>query len=124
MVSRETGPPTDAELQNLRSKISDLGSKIDARKTKTAGALGGGVFALLLAAGAAYDLIAGKSGVWLTLGITRESLIWAVCVLGAASFLMLSVGIVLIRTRDRGLSETLEELEQEYAALIESKRRG
>src|SRR5438876_1092041 len=39
----------DTQLEEMRSDISDLGYQVDSYKTKTAAALGGGVFLLLLA---------------------------------------------------------------------------
>src|SRR6185503_176251 len=66
----------DSRLKNLRSGISDLAYQIDTYRSKTAAALGAGVFLSFLATLAAYDLVTGKGGVWLALGITRETLVW------------------------------------------------
>jgi hypothetical protein len=111
----------DSQLNNLRSSISDLGHRIDSHKTTTAATLSGGVFLLLLAAGAAYDLVAGKSAVWLALGMTREDLIWVASGLGGGAMLLLALSFVRLRGRDRSLDARLDRMEQEYAELLEHK---
>ena len=119
----EPGPPTDAELQSLRSQISDLGYQIDSYKTKKAAAFGLGVFLLLLAIGAVYDLVTGHSGVWMTLGISGDGLTWIAGGLGVVSLALLGFGAGLVIRRDKSLPARLEEMESEYAALIESNER-
>lgn len=121
MRSRDSGLSTDVKLRTLRESISDVGHQIDSYKTKMAAALAGGVFALLLAAGAFYDLVVGKSGVWLLVGITREDLVWIAAGLGLFSAVLLGFGLLLLARRDRGLHEQLDRMEQEYADLIERK---
>jgi hypothetical protein len=123
MRSGEPGPPTDAELQSLRSKISDLGYQIDSYKTKKAAAFGLGVFLLLLAIGAVYDLVTGHSGVWMTLGISRDNLTWIACGLGLTSLALLGFGAGLVMRRDKSLPARLEEMESEYAELVERNER-
>jgi hypothetical protein len=123
MRSGEPGPPTDAELQSLRSQISDLGYQIDSYKTKKAAAFGLGVFLLLLAIGAVYDLVTGHSGVWMTLGISRDSLTWIAGGLGVVSLALLGFGAGLVMRRDKSLPARLEEMESEYAELVESTER-
>jgi len=71
----ESAESIDTQLTNLRSSISDLAHQIDLYKTKTGAALGGGVFLLLLAAGAYYDLIAGKAAAWSMIGLTHQTLL-------------------------------------------------
>jgi hypothetical protein len=114
----------EAQLRIMRSSISDLGYQLDSYKTKTAAALGGGVFLLLLAAGAAYDLVAGKVGMWLTLGATRESLVWITCGLGAGATILLVFGFLRVRRSEISAKARLEELEQEYANLLERRDAG
>jgi len=121
MRPRDSGLSTDAELRTLRESISDIGHQIDSYKTKMAAALAGGVFALLLAAGAFYDLAVGKSRVWLLVGITRENLVWIAIALALVSFTLLGFGLLLLARRDRGLHEKLDQMEQEYADLLERK---
>lgn len=123
MRSGEPGPPTDAELQSLRSKISDLGYQIDSYKTKKAAAFGLGVFLLLLAIGAVYDLVTGHSGVWMTLGISGDNLTWIAGGLGVVSLALLGFGAGLVMRRDKSLPARLEEMESEYAELVERNER-
>ncbi|HYV05190.1 MAG TPA: hypothetical protein VFB82_11415 [Blastocatellia bacterium] len=121
MRSGEPGPPTDAELQSLRSQISDLGYQIDSYKTKKAAAFGLGVFLLLLAIGALYDLVTGNSGVWMMLGVTRDSLTWIAGSLGVASLALLGFGAGLVMRSDKSLSARLDEMERDYAELLDAR---
>ncbi len=119
MPDSENVESRDAQLKNLRSSISDLGYQVDSHKTKTAAALGAGVFLLFLAAGAAYDLIAGKGGVWLFLGVTRETLVWITGGLGVTAAVLLIVGFWWVRLSDTGTRARLELMERDYAELLE-----
>ena len=121
MSDPDTGKSLDAQLKNLRSGILDLGYEIDAYKTRTAAALGAGVFLLLLGAGAAYDLVASKVGMWSTLGVTREELIWITIGLGGAATILLASGFRRARGPDVSLRARLEQMELEYAELLEKK---
>jgi len=123
MRSGEPGPPTDAELQSLRSQISDLGYQIDSYKTKKAAAFGLGVFLLLLAIGAFYDLVTGNSGVWMMVGVTRDSLNWIAGGLGVVSLMLLGIGASMVLRTDKNLAAKLDEAEREYAELIECTTR-
>ncbi len=114
----------DTQLEKMRSRISDLGYQVDSYKTKTAAALGGGVFLLLLAAGAAYDLVAGKVGMWLTLGATRETLVWITSGLGAGATILLVFGFRRVRRSEISTKARLEQMEQEYADLLERREAG
>ncbi len=114
----------EAQLKKMRSSISDLGYQVDSYKTKTAAALGGGVFLLLLAAGAVYDLVAGKVGMWLTLGATRETLVWITSGLGAGATILLVFGFRRVQRSEISAKARLEELEQEYADLLERRDAG
>jgi hypothetical protein len=111
----------DAQLEKLRSGISDLGHQVDSYKTKTAAALGGGVFLLLLAAGAAYDLAANKSASWLMLSVTRETLAWIAYGLGGFAIVLVVLALIRIRRRDVTLDVRLDQMEQEYAEMLEHK---
>jgi hypothetical protein len=111
----------ETQIKSLRSSISDLGYHVDSYKTLTAAALGGGVFLLLLAVGGAYDLVAHKSGAWLTLGISRETLIWIVSALGGGAIVLLLFALVRMRRRDRNLDARLDRMEQEYADMLERR---
>jgi hypothetical protein len=114
----------EAQLKKMRSSISDLSYQVDSYKTKTAAALGGGVFLLLLAAGAVYDLVAGKVGMWLTLGATRETLVWITSGLGAGATILLVFGFRRVQRSEISAKARLEELEQEYADLLERRDAG
>jgi hypothetical protein len=109
----------NAQLQTLRSSISDLGYQVDSNKTKTAAALGAGVFSLLLALGAVYDLVTQKGGVWLILGVTRETLVWIASGLGASAAILLMLGFRLSRRADVGIRADLDLMERKYAELLE-----
>ena len=113
--------PRDAQLEKLRSSINDLGHQVDSYKTKTAAALGGGVFLLLLAAGAAYDLLAQKSASWLMLGVSRATLTWIAYGLGSCAIILVSLALVRIRRRDVTLDVRLDQMEQEYSEMVENK---
>jgi len=108
----------DAQLKTLRSSISDLGHQVDSEKTATAGALGGGVFLLLLGVGAAYDLFTNKGAAWLTLGVTRETLNWIAGAFGSGGIGLMVFALIRIRMRDTGVDVRLEQMEQEYAELL------
>ena len=113
----------EVELRNLRSAISDLSHQIDAYKTKTAAAIGGGVFSFLLAALAIHDIVVRKSGVWLARGITRETLIWTAIALVVSAVVLLCVGIARAKRRDVELEGRLERMEHRYAELLDRKAR-
>lgn len=121
MPHSESAESIDIRLRKLRAGISDLGHQIDSYKAKTAGAFGAGVFLFLLAAGAVYDLIAGRSAVWLARGATRETIPWIASGLGAASIVLLVLALARIKRRDTALDGKLEQMEKEYAELLESR---
>jgi hypothetical protein len=108
-------------LARLRSEISDEGHALDAYKAKTAAAMGGGCFLFLLAMLAIYDLYAGKTGVWLSVGITRDLLTWVGGALAAVSLALLALALLRQRRRDRTREARLAELELEYADLLDRK---
>lgn len=101
----------------LRSSISELGEQLDSYKSATAGALGGAAFLLLLAACGAYDLAAGKSGIWLAVGLSGESVRWLTGLLAAAGVLLLGLGLFRQVGRDRSRESRLAEMEEELAVL-------
>jgi hypothetical protein len=119
MPDPENYESIDDQLRNLRSNISDLGYEIDSFKAQTAGALGLGVFLLLLAALVAYDLVSGKQVVWQMLGVSRAALRWIAGVIGGTAVIFLSYGLLRIKRSDNEASARLEQMEQQYAELVE-----
>lgn len=83
--------------------------------------MGLGVFLLLLAALAAYDLLKGKAGVWASIGITRDMLSWMAYGLGAAAVLLILLALRQRGRRDRSREAELAELQEEYARLSEGQ---
>ena len=104
---------------SLKSQIRELGAEVDSYKTRTAAALGGGVFALLIAAGAVYDILSNKSSLWRTVGLSREELHWLAGLLTLAGAILLVIGIVRFRRQDRARGARLAALEEELAELGE-----
>lgn len=111
----------DDQLKHLRSSISDLGYQVDSSKTTTAAALGAGVFLLLLAAVVIYDLLVNNGGVWLELGVTRYALTLTVGALAGIATILLTLGIHRIRRSDLTAKARLEQMENEYADLVERR---
>jgi|SRR5215510_3946311 len=109
----------DVQLRNLRSSISDLGYEVDSFKAKIAAALGLGVFLLLLSAGAAYDLFSTKQLVWQMLGVSREALTWITAIAGSVAIGLLLYGFLLMRGADSDARARLEQMEEQYAELVE-----
>ena len=117
----------DTRIQDLRrrgsllkSQIEEIGAQVDSRKARTAAALGGSVFLLLMAAGAAYDIVNKKSSVWGAVGISREELHWLAGLFAAVGLLLLCVGVARTRRRDPSRDAKLAELELEMAELDDS----
>lgn len=121
MLDADSVDSLDDQLDELRSSISDLGYQVDAYKTKTAAALGAGVFFLFLAALGAYDLVASNGGVWLNLGLSHENVVWISSALGAGAVILLILGFLRVRASDNGVRAKLERMEREYAKLLERR---
>jgi len=119
MLDPDNCESIDDQLRNLRSNISDLGYEIDSFKAQTAGALGLGVFLVLLAALAAYDLFSGKQVVWQMLGVSRAALSWIAGAIGGVSVILLLYGLLRIKRSDNEAGARLEQMEQQYAELVE-----
>jgi hypothetical protein len=111
----------DARIKQLRRKIDDLGYEIDAYKSRTAAAMGGGLFLLLLAAGALYDLATGNASIQFALGIARDQFYLLALALTVSSLALIATGIVRQRRRDRWREAELDELERELADMIERR---
>ncbi len=108
-------------MKDLRSRISEDAQAIDTYKAKTAAAMGGGVFLFLLAAVPAYDLLTGNTSLWFMLDITRDQLYWIAGALSLTSLLLLAMAAMRERQRDRAREIRLDELEEEFARLLERK---
>lgn len=119
-------PPTelnsiDKQLIELRSQISDLGYEVDLYKTGIAASMGGGIFLLLLAAGAGYDLITGRESIWSPIGVTHDLLMFIAWALGVAGVVLLIQGFARQRRRDRDRENRLAELERRYSRLLDDQ---
>jgi hypothetical protein len=111
----------DKRIVETRGRISDLGFEVDAAKTASALGMGGGVFLILLAALALYDLYTGKAGVWAAVGITRDALNWIAYGCGAAGAALIIQAVARRIRRDSSREAELEKLGEEYAKLIQQK---
>ena len=111
----------DRQLNETRSRISDLGHEIDARKATVARSMGAAVFLLMLSAGAGYDLITHNAALSVVLGVTRETLsrIALCCVL--AGLALLAHAVVRSRFSDRSRDAELARLEQDYADQLDRR---
>ncbi len=74
---------------------------------------------MLLAAGAAFDLVAREGGVWLSLGLSRETLLWIASALGVSATILLALGFRRVKLSDTGVRAELDRMEREYAELLE-----
>lgn len=130
MPEPNSGAPHSTELEaeslekrvsQLRSKIGDLAIEIDAYKANIARCAGGGVFLFALAGLATYDLLTGKSGLWLSIGVTHENLLWLAIGLGVASIAAFAYALILDKKRDTVRENQLAALERELEQLVSSK---
>ncbi|MBI3653701.1 MAG: hypothetical protein HY231_21935 [Acidobacteria bacterium] len=108
----------DHRVRELRAAIGDLAMAVDTHKTKVAGGVGGGVFLFMLAGLATYDLVNGKAGLWLSLGITRDLLLWLAMGLGLAALVAFAYALRLEKNRDHERDEKLQAMEQELQRLL------
>ena len=107
---------------SLESRIKELGAEADSYKAGSAAAFGGAVFLLLIAAGAAYDIVTRKSPLWRAAGLSRGGLHWLAGVFAVAGAALLGIGIFRTRRRNPARDETLAKLEDELADLDEKQR--
>ncbi len=112
----------DARIKQLRLKIDDLGYEIDAYKNKTAAAMGGGLFLLLLAAGALYDIVTGNASIQFALGVSSDQFYMLAFALAASGIALLIIGAIRQRKRDDGREAKLDEFERELADMLERKK--
>lgn len=126
-VAEKNNPSTpeavenDQRLNETRSRISDLGHEIDARKAAVARSMGGAAFLLMIAGGATYDLVTHNSALSIALGVTGETLLRIALCCGLAGIALLAHAIVRSRFRDRSRDAELADLEEAYADLQERK---
>jgi hypothetical protein len=106
----------------LRQRISETGDQIDSDKALTGSALGGCVFTALLAALAIYDLMTGKAGVWQAIGVSPGMLLLVAWLMGSISLLLLGLGPLRLKRRDRRRELLLVQLEEELADLLEQRQ--
>ncbi|HKV37700.1 MAG TPA: hypothetical protein VJX67_00695 [Blastocatellia bacterium] len=104
-----------ARTQLLKDEIRDLGHEVDSYKTKTAAAMGGGVFLVLLATGGLYDVAVGNDSIGVSVGISQPVFGGIVTAFGVAGLIFLAVGVFRARRRDRGREARLASLEEELA---------
>ena len=112
----------DRRMRELREQISDAGQQVDSYKARTAAALGGGVFLLLLAMGAWYEILAGTPSIWTAIGLTRTGFYFVAYVLAASSLGLFALAWIRERRRDLAREARLNELEEEFARLVERKK--
>jgi hypothetical protein len=110
-------------IRDLRSQISDLAIDVDSHKANIARCAGGGVFLFALAALATYDLFTGKSGLWLSIGVTHKNLLWLTLGLGAGSISAFICALVLEKKRDTVRENQVAELGKELEQLLKRKDR-
>jgi len=113
--------PIEKRMSDLRSLITQMGDEADSGRAKTAAALGGGAFALLLALGGIYDLATGNVSVQIALGVSRDLFTIIVIALTVSSLVLLAVALVRERGRSRAREEELDALEEELAQLLDRK---
>ena len=83
--------------------------------------MGGAVFLLMLAAGAAYDLITGNTALSVALGVTRETLTVIALGCGLGGLALLAHALVRSRRADQARAAELAVLEEEYADLLDAR---
>src|SRR5581483_979813 len=111
---------SERQLVELRGRISDMGYEIDSAKATSGMLMGGGVFLLLLALLAAYDLLNGKASIYAPLGVKRAMLQWIALgggIAGAAAMVKAWLG----RGRSHAREAELAALSEEYARLKENQ---
>jgi hypothetical protein len=93
---------------------------MDSRKAVVARSMGAAVFLLMIAAGAAYDLVTRNTAVSIALGVTHETLTRIALGCGIGGVVLLAHGFVRSRLSDQSREVELAALEEEYAELLEA----
>ena len=117
MTPPERSAPDNQVVAALRKDIRDLGNHVDSYKAGTAGAMGSGVFLLLLAIGGAYDLINHNTSISGAIGIILNAFRWLVIALGVAGTTLALLGFVRQQRRDHDREAQLANMEEELARL-------
>ena len=110
-----------ARISELKSQVRELGDAVDSYKARTAGAMGGAVFLLLLGVGGAYDLLNGNQSISTTIGVTQNLFKWVTIILGSTGLVLLLVALRRESKRDRTIERRLARLEDELADLLEDE---
>ena len=113
---------TEKRIIEVRASISDLGFELDAEKAGLGLAMGAGVFLIMLAGLAGYDLLTGKAGVWAAVGITRDTLNLVAFGCGGVAVALIAYALVRRLRRDRKREAELVKLQQEYLQLLDHKK--
>jgi hypothetical protein len=111
----------EKRILEVRSRISDLGFEIDAEKAGLGLAMGAGVFLILLGALAGYDLLTGKAGIWVAVGVTQDTLQWVAFGCGGVGAALIAQAAARRARRDRKRETELADLEEEYTQLLDRK---
>ena len=109
---------SNQRIRELRSQIRDLAIEIDAHKANVARCAGGGVFLFALGALATYDLLTGNSGLWLSVGVTHDNLLWLAIGLGVGCLTAFAFALILDKKRDTISEKRMAELERELDQLL------
>jgi len=120
-IAPDESSSTEKHIIEVRAAISDLGFELDAEKAGLGVAMGAGVFLILLAALAGYDLMTGKAGVWIAVGITRDTLNLIAYGCGGVGLALIAYALSRRLRRDRKREAELNKLEQEYSRLLDHK---
>ena len=111
----------ESQIAELRNQIGDLGSAIDTFKAKKGGAIGGGVFLMLLALIAIYDVRNGKANLWLAVGISGGLLKYIAGGFVIAALAAFALAVGLEKNRDHLREAKLAELQQQLETLLVRK---
>jgi hypothetical protein len=114
IIEDSSDEQTRDRRERLRTSIRDLADEVNSKKARAGGAVGGGVFLLLLSGIAGYDLIRGNLAVWLAIGLSRQTLLLFGVALALTGFLLFALGLLKLRPAARRSEERLAALECEY----------
>lgn len=119
IIEDSSDEQTRDQRERLKTSIRDLADEVNSRKARAGGAVGGGLFLLLLSGIAGYDLIRGNLAVWLAIGLSRQTLLLSGVVLALTGLLLLAAGLLRLRPGARREEERLAALEREYDSIAD-----